>query len=199
MRYRGRITSWKEDRGFGFITPSDSGDQIFFHISAIVNVGRRPIENEIVTYSVKADPRGRQQAQHVSFHSDWYSVAPPYWLAAGFLLIVSALVLFGRLPFLVLVVYCIASFIAFLAYAWDKTAAQRNTWRTAERTLLLLGFCGGWPGALIARHVFRHKTRKTSFVLSFWGTVAINCGILILASLPGSRQFLVSLCLLIPS
>ncbi len=199
MRYRGRITTWKDDRGFGFITPSDPGDQIFVHVSSIVNGRRRPIENEIVTYAVKVDPKGRPQAHEVSFRSDWYSVSPSLGIAASFLLIIAGCVLFERLPFAVLSLYSIASLITFLVYAADKAAAQRNKWRTAESTLHLLGLCGGWPGALIARHVFRHKTRKKSFTVLFWGTVAINCGALLLASFPASRQFFVSLFLLILS
>jgi uncharacterized membrane protein YsdA (DUF1294 family)/cold shock CspA family protein len=196
-RYRGRITSWKDDRGFGFITPSSSGDQIFVHISSIVNVGRRPLENEIVTYSVNVDSSGRLQAERVSLRSNWYLVSPPFWLAAGFLLLISGMVLAGRLPFLVLSLYCIASLVTFLVYAGDKAAARRNEWRTAESTLLLLGLCGGWPGALIAQHVFRHKTRKASFVQAFRVTVVVNCGILALASHPGSGQFFLSLLALI--
>ncbi|WP_147463771.1 DUF1294 domain-containing protein, partial [Pseudomonas amygdali] len=27
---------------------------------------------------------------------------------------------------------------------------------------------GGWPGALLAQQVFRHKTRKVSFQIVFW-------------------------------
>lgn len=197
MRYRGRITTWKEDRGFGFITPSNPGDEIFVHTSSILNGRRRPIENEIVTYAVKVDPKGRPQAHEVLFRSDWSSVSPPLGLAASFLLIIAGCVLFGRLPLAVLSLYSITSLIAFLAYASDKAAAQQNKWRTEESTLHLLGLCGGWPGALIARHVFSHKTRKKSFVISFWGTVAINSGALLLVSFPASRHFLVTLCLTI--
>ena len=128
-----------------------------------------------------------------------YSVSPPFWIAASFLLLLTGLVLFGRLPFAVLALYSIASLIAFLAYARDKAAAQQHRRRTPESTLHLLALCGGWPGALIAQHVFRHKTRKRSFILSFWGTVAINCGALALVSLPASRQFLASLFAIIGS
>jgi uncharacterized membrane protein YsdA (DUF1294 family) len=33
----------------------------------------------------------------------------------------------------------------------------------------------GWPGALAARRVFRHKTTKQPFRTIFWGTVIANC------------------------
>ncbi|MCE7524423.1 DUF1294 domain-containing protein [Alloalcanivorax xenomutans] len=37
---------------------------------------------------------------------------------------------------------------------------------------------GGWPGALLAQRVFRHKTRKTSFQVVFYLVVAANLGAL---------------------
>lgn len=67
-----------------------------------------------------------------------------------------------------------ASVVCFIAYALDKSAARRGQRRTPERSLLLLGLCGGWPGALLAQRWLRHKSSKTSFQLKFWLTVAIN-------------------------
>lgn len=36
---------------------------------------------------------------------------------------------------------------------------------------------GGWPGALVSRAVYKHKTSKISFIRIFWLTVAINIAI----------------------
>ncbi len=63
-------------------------------------------------------------------------------------------------------------------YGADKAAAQQGRRRTPESTLHLIGLAGGWPGALIARQLFRHKTVKQPFSTIFWGTVAVNCGAL---------------------
>ena len=57
----------------------------------------------------------------------------------------------------------------------DKSAALSGRLRTSEDTLLVVGLLGGWPGALIAQKLLRHKSRKGSFQLLFWGTVALNC------------------------
>ena len=46
--------------------------------------------------------------------------------------------------------------------------------RTPERTLLLLGLVGGWPGAVLAQQWLRHKTSKRSFQQMFWFTVLVN-------------------------
>ena len=41
-----------------------------------------------------------------------------------------------------------------------------------------LCFLGGWPGALVGRKVFRHKTSKQPFRTIFWCTVIANCVVL---------------------
>lgn len=84
-------------------------------------------------------------------------------------------VLAGRLPLAVLWLYLGASAVAFIAYWLDKSAARYGRWRTAESTLHLFGLAGGWPGALFAQRVFRHKSRKAEFQRVFWVTVLVNC------------------------
>ncbi|MDR7118321.1 DUF1294 domain-containing protein [Caulobacter sp. BE254] len=51
----------------------------------------------------------------------------------------------------------------FLVFGWDKLAAVRGRSRIPERLLLVLAALGGSVGALVARPVFRHKTRKQPF------------------------------------
>lgn len=58
------------------------------------------------------------------------------------------------------------------AFGWDKAAAARGARRIPERTLHLLELLGGWPGALLGAALFRHKTRKPSYLLAT-GAVAI--------------------------
>ena len=64
----------------------------------------------------------------------------------------------------VLAVYATMSAITFVAYGIDKSFARRGKRRINETTLHLLALLGGWPGALLAMPLFRHKRRKTSFV-----------------------------------
>lgn len=55
--------------------------------------------------------------------------------------------------------------VALAAMVWDKQQAIRGASRIPESTLHTLCVLGG-PGALLARTLVRHKTRKTSFQLS---------------------------------
>ncbi len=58
------------------------------------------------------------------------------------------------------------SLISFCVYAYDKRQAKAGSWRIPERTLLLLAFAFGAPGALAGMRVMHHKTLKKRFALS---------------------------------
>jgi len=79
-----------------------------------------------------------------------------------------------QLPAAVGLAYLGASLACFAAYALDKSAARRKERRTPERTLLLLGLAGGWPGGLLAQQWLRHKTVKQPFRRLFWCSVVAN-------------------------
>jgi uncharacterized membrane protein YsdA (DUF1294 family) len=81
-------------------------------------------------------------------------------------------------PWIIINAYFIVSAITFIVYALDKSAAKGNRWRIEENTLHLCGLFGGWPGALLAQRLFRHKTKKTSFQVVFWITVILNVGVI---------------------
>jgi len=182
MRFQGRITNWKDDKGFGFITPNGGGKRVFVHASAFRNRQRRPEGDELVTYELAVDEKGRGQAMQVAFvgepaRGDGKLV--PAWLptffTVGFLAFLAATVMAGKLPLAIPGVYLAASVLAFVAYAIDKFAAVNNQRRIAENILHLLGLLGGWPGALVAQKMFRHKSSKSSFQGMYWVTVALNC------------------------
>ena len=66
------------------------------------------------------------------------------------------------------------SLITFALYYFDKRAAIRGAHRAPETTLHALAVLGGWPGAILAQRIFRHKSSKTGFQLLFWITVSVN-------------------------
>jgi cold shock protein len=63
---KGVLKTWKEDRGFGFITPDDGGRDLFIHISAIGQVSRRPVLGDIIHYQVARDRNGKFRAINAS-------------------------------------------------------------------------------------------------------------------------------------
>jgi uncharacterized membrane protein YsdA (DUF1294 family) len=66
------------------------------------------------------------------------------------------------------------SVVAFQAYLVDKRAAVRDRRRIPETTLHLLELLGGWPGALLAQRLIRHKNAKVGYQVVFWVIVMVH-------------------------
>ena len=98
----------------------------------------------------------------------------PYLPLLAFAFVYIGATLAWDLPPLVGAAYVVTSLTCFVACALDKSAARHGAWRTPERTLLVLGLVGGWPGALLAQQWLRHKTSKRSFLRMFWVSVVLN-------------------------
>lgn len=180
MHHRGKITEWKDNRGFGFITPDGGGEKVFVHIKSFSDRHRRPVGNEIVTYELVSDQKDRTRAEHVAFMSDRLTIAAKggavaFALPGLFLMFVAAAVFVGQLPLVILGLYVVASAVSFVLYAHDKSAAEKGRWRTNESTLHMFSLIGGWPGAFVAQKLLRHKSSKQSFRILFWAIVVLNC------------------------
>lgn len=182
MRTKGKITSWNDEKGFGFITPNTGGKRVFLHIKALGNRNRRPEVNQVVTFALSTDRQGRPRAEKATLAGDRLTLKKKQTngsmsviTAASFLVIVGASVLTAKISPLILAFYMVASLLTFIMYAVDKSAARKGKWRTQESTLHLLSLTGGWPGALVAQQKLRHKSKKQSFRSVFWVTVLLNC------------------------
>jgi len=65
----GTVKWFNESKGFGFITPSDGGKDVFVHFSAINSGGFRTlVEGQSVSFVVENGPKG-PQASSVSVNS----------------------------------------------------------------------------------------------------------------------------------
>ena len=87
---------------------------------------------------------------------------------------------------IVLIVYgaylLLLSFITFIAYHSDKKKAIKGSYRTKEKTLLLLSFFGGAFGGYPAMLIFHHKTKGEHWyftVVNLLG-IALHAALLIL-------------------
>ena len=180
MRIDGKLKSWNDERGYGFIDPVHGGQEIFVHIKAFPLGTGRPSVGHALTFEVELGPNGKKRAHSVQYPVRGRARKPADWTLPRLLAIPAFIAIYyyvaSRWPVqpVVIAIYVLASLVAFLAYALDKSAAIQKRWRTSEGTLLLIGLACGWPGALLAQQFLRHKTAKPGFVAAFWMTVLLN-------------------------
>jgi uncharacterized membrane protein YsdA (DUF1294 family)/cold shock CspA family protein len=186
MRFEGKLKSWNDERGFGFIESTQGGQEIFVHVKAFKTRTGRPQINQVFSFDIELGPQGKKRAKNVEvaravpIRSSTRRESPAQWGTATLFALPVFLVLFvtvsvlWRPPFWFAGVYLVISAVAFVAYAADKSAARRQAWRTPESTLHLLALAGGWPGALLAQQLLRHKSTKAEFRSVFWATVMLN-------------------------
>lgn len=110
-----------------------------------------------------------------------------------FVLVYLAVCLAWGVSHLVAAAYLAASIACVIAYYLDKSAARAGRRRISERSLLLLGLAGGWPGAILAQQWFRHKSSKQAFRVKFWCTVLLNTGLFVYCASPLASRLLSSI------
>ncbi len=185
MRYQGKLADWNDERGFGFIASSDGGTRVFAHISSFSSRRRRPTAGDDVSFALSADRDGRTHAVDVAIACERHAANSRFTAlstvdslriigASAFFSSVAVLAYTGQIPLPMFWGYAAASAAALVAYVVDKAAAKSERRRIPESTLHGLGLIGGWPGALVAQSLVRHKTRKREFQVLFWMTVVLN-------------------------
>lgn len=65
MRFEGTLSKWNDDRGFGFIMPTQGGQEIFVHISKFPKDGIRPKLGEALTFEIETDANGKKRAKNL--------------------------------------------------------------------------------------------------------------------------------------
>lgn len=197
MRHQGKLRNWNDERGFGFVEPHEGGEHVFVHIKSIEDRQRRPAVGDLISFEVARDENGRLRAAGVRFLENTDKPAREtakstsgwaHWPGGLFLVAITTGAAVGRLPWWSALLYLTMSLITWFAYRIDKRAAQGDLRRIPERTLHLLELTGGWPGALMAQSLLRHKNRKRSYQFVFWIVVAMNLGALIWILEIGSPQ-----------
>lgn len=203
MRFTGTLTSWNDDRGFGFLQAKQGGEPVFAHIKAFAPGSGRPQSNQAYSFEVETSAKGKRAkniapiraAQAARTPSNARSrQLPAHWGTATLFAIPTFLCLYAVVTVLwhppgwIAAAYLGMTLLTFAVYAIDKSAAQARRWRTAESTLHLLALAGGWPGALLAQQWLRHKSAKREFRAVFWATVVLNVAGLVLLCSPWGRH-----------
>lgn len=61
MQVTGTVKWFNNDKGYGFITPSEGGADVFVHISAVEQAGLKGLkENQKISYVVSQDQRSQK-------------------------------------------------------------------------------------------------------------------------------------------
>lgn len=185
VKYQGRIQQWDDAKGYGFVEPNGGGTRAFTHIEAFKQRSRHPVNGDIIVYEVEQDRNGNHRACNISLLKDHKAkrlrANKPTSRRKRNVIVLSifsgALALFtlsGRLPFIVPIVYGAVSLLTILFYGIDKSAAKKEKRRVSEAKLHILSLLGGWPGALLAQQMFKHKRSKSAFMRIYWVTVLVN-------------------------
>jgi uncharacterized membrane protein YsdA (DUF1294 family)/cold shock CspA family protein len=182
MSRKGTLTQWDDAKGYGFITPDDDGPKLFVHAKAFGLRPQRPFVGERLSYREGRDAQGKRRAlgvQSLAPRAAPPSLAPRddgrvLLIIPAFAAFVLACHLAWGVPNWFWGAYSAMSTATFIVYWLDKRAAMRGGWRVAEGTLHWLSLACGWPGALMAQHLLRHKSVKRSFRRLYWLTVAVN-------------------------
>lgn len=201
MQHSGKVVFWRDDKGFGFVFCQQSQQKLFFHIRDFAGTTGRPTTGDELQFSVSQDKQGRAIAAPWRFSNEKvpsppanaavaahkrqgsYDIEYASYIALlfrlGFLIAVLAALLFGRLPYVLPLLYIEASLFTYWLYKTDKDAAIAGHGnRLTEESLQLFALIGGWPGAYIAQRQLAHKRSKQSFRREF-GFVILGNALLV--------------------
>lgn len=179
-RQTGTLVQWDDAKGYGFIAPDGGAARLFVHIKAFAARAQRPAVGERLSFESGRDTQGKPRALAVRAIKAPPPPAPQRDRGRVLLVIpafagfVLACRLIWGLPNWLWGLYSAMSMATFIVYALDKRAALRGDWRVGENTLHGLSLACGWPGALLAQRLLRHKSVKPPFQRVYWATVVLN-------------------------
>ena len=102
MGQEGRIKTWKDDKGYGFVASEKGGPDIFLHISAFTQRRKRPEVGDLITYELLITDSERPRAANVLFMDEPKE---------------ERMALTALLFFMLLVVFALI-FVGYVGYVW---------------------------------------------------------------------------------
>ena len=198
MEQKGILRNWNDDKGFGFIHAENSdffvhissvrgerrplqGETVYF-IAGKDEKGRlraqhmRSAELSIDRPAIRRKPHSVAAVQpNKSRHRQRHQSPANYKATAILIIALCAIPAMGAWQAFVhntvlwpLPLYISMSLLSIWQYSRDKHNAQTGVWRISENQLHGVELFGGWPGALLAQQLLRHKTKKASYQAVFW-------------------------------
>lgn len=180
-RQRATMVEWMDEKGYGFARLPGGTDRIFVHAKDMAQESVRPQKGDEIELDIVAGRNGRPAGKNVKLLSaqEKSSQLPMHIVTAAMLFImVQLVVILGRAPVGLLVIYLGMGALSVYFYSRDKQAALFGWWRVSERQLLTIDLFGGIIGGLLAQHRYRHKTSKQSYQLKIFTIVALHAALL---------------------
>lgn len=189
---QGRVQQWDAAKGLGFVQADAGGPRLLLRRADLSGRLRtRPPEPGEPVRFVAQGQGSERRAVRVSTLLAPPGAAPSpaarppgpdsarLLVVPAFALVLAAIHLAWPLPRAVTLAYGALSMALFIVYGLDKWAARRGSARVRESALHLLALLGGWPGALLGQHIFRHKTAQPRFLRITWVMVVLNLLLLV--------------------
>lgn len=184
MAISGVVSEWNDQKGYGFISVNDEPIRIVFHIGDLSGHSVRPKVQEKVTFTLAKDGRGNLRATDVHRPITFgFSFALVIWFITTF---VASLYLLNYPTFMISYLLLISG-TTYSLYALDKVVSNHSRWQIPESLFHLASVLGGWPGAVFAQSLLRHKPISPSFNACFWLSVFLSLTLYTWSLTPNGR------------
>lgn len=184
MAISGVVSEWNDQKGYGFISVNDEPIKIVFHIGDLSGHSVRPKVQEKVTFTLAKDGRGNLRATDV--HRP-ITFGFPFALVIWFITMFVASLYLLHYPTFMISYLLLISGTAYSLYALDKVVSNHSRWQIPESLFHLTSILGGWPGAVLAQSLLRHKPISPSFNACFWLSVLLSLTLYVWSLTPKGR------------
>lgn len=194
---QGRVLQWDAAKGLGFVQGEAGGERLLLRRADLTGRlrTRQPQAGEPVRFLALGHGPQRRAARVSTLLPPAAPARPAaaspsrpgsarLYIIPAFALLLGLIHLSWPLPRFVTVLYGALSMALFLVYGLDKWAARRGQARVRESVLHVLALLGGWPGALLGQHIFRHKIAQPRFLRIGWAMAALNIALLLVVCTP---------------
>ncbi|MBU2886200.1 cold shock domain-containing protein [Gilvimarinus agarilyticus] len=114
---KGKIIEWHDAKGYGFISASEVKLRVFFHVSQLRRIKRRPGVGDNVDFELTKDIKGRLNATSVRVLNPRETPATVIFALSFLILTAGSLIIFNG-PLWLLPVYLVLSVLTFGVTHW---------------------------------------------------------------------------------